>query len=110
LQTNTALVIYAGYEMNKGYITEKYCENKDKPMMHCNGKCHMVKEIKKTASDDAKRQNSLRAFAEDFFTVNPEETKHISDNLPIVISKINSPYLENYTYTLTTNIFHPPLV
>ncbi|HHH54434.1 MAG TPA: hypothetical protein ENK91_12305 [Bacteroidetes bacterium] len=32
--------------MHKKYYAEVLCENKDKPMMHCNGKCHLKKEIK----------------------------------------------------------------
>jgi hypothetical protein len=110
LQTLSVMVIYAGYEMNKEYITQKFCENKDKPMMHCNGKCHMAKEIKKAASEDSKKPSSLRTFAEGFVSVRPETAKYISDNIPTVISKINSPYLENYSFIRINTIFHPPLV
>jgi hypothetical protein len=35
------------YEINKKYIAEVLCENKDKPMMHCNGKCYLKKQLKK---------------------------------------------------------------
>lgn len=34
------------YVLHKKYYAEVLCENKDKPMMHCNGKCHLKKEIK----------------------------------------------------------------
>lgn len=31
--------------MNKKEITEKYCINKDKPQMHCCGKCYLKKKL-----------------------------------------------------------------
>ena len=35
------------WKINQDLITEKYCENKDKPMMHCNGKCYLAKQLEK---------------------------------------------------------------
>ncbi|MFI5253200.1 MAG: hypothetical protein ACHQQQ_12310 [Bacteroidota bacterium] len=46
LQSFSSLILIAGYEINKAYITNTFCENKDKPMMHCDGKCHLKKELK----------------------------------------------------------------
>lgn len=33
------------WKINQDYITEKYCENKDKPMLNCNGSCHLAKQL-----------------------------------------------------------------
>lgn len=38
-------IILANYEINKKEITEKYCVNKDKPQMHCCGKCFLKKQL-----------------------------------------------------------------
>ena len=38
--------IYAGYEMNRSYIANKLCENRNRPWLHCNGKCYLMKKIK----------------------------------------------------------------
>jgi len=35
------------YEINKTTITQKYCINKDKSYLHCNGKCYLIKQITK---------------------------------------------------------------
>ena len=40
------------YAVNYKYISEELCVNKDKPEMHCNGKCHLKKEIKKVLGED----------------------------------------------------------
>jgi hypothetical protein len=33
------------YHWNKTEITQKYCENKAKPKLACNGKCHLKKKL-----------------------------------------------------------------
>lgn len=38
-------IILVNYELNKKEITEKYCVNKDKPQMHCCGKCMLKKKL-----------------------------------------------------------------
>jgi hypothetical protein len=38
-------IILVHYEINKKEITEKYCVNKDKPQMHCCGKCLLKKKL-----------------------------------------------------------------
>ena len=38
--------IYAGYQLNKNYITAKLCENRNRPWLHCNGKCYLMKKLK----------------------------------------------------------------
>jgi len=38
---------FIDYYMNYNYIVKNLCINKDKPEMHCNGKCYLSKLIKK---------------------------------------------------------------
>jgi hypothetical protein len=45
------------YQWNKKEITAKYCVNKNKPAMHCNGKCHLKKQLKQI--DEVAQQNSV---------------------------------------------------
>lgn len=57
------LFIYAGFELNRNYIAGKLCENRNKPWMHCNGKCYFMKKIKqaeeKERSDERQSQKNL---------------------------------------------------
>jgi hypothetical protein len=39
--------LFFWYQCNKESITNKYCENKSKPQLHCNGKCHLKKQLSK---------------------------------------------------------------
>jgi len=56
-------VVYAGFEMNRNYIAAKLCENRNKPWLHCNGKCYLMKKIKqaeeKQSANERETQKSL---------------------------------------------------
>jgi hypothetical protein len=55
------------YYLNYTYISTTLCENKDKPQMHCNGKCHLQKTIEKnqeTKDKDAPAISKISAFQE----------------------------------------------
>jgi hypothetical protein len=46
-----------GYYINYDYIVDVLCENKDKPVLKCNGKCHLTKELKKANDGIAPKEN-----------------------------------------------------
>lgn len=98
------------YAINYDYISQVLCINKEKPEMHCNGKCHLMQELAKaseedkSASSDKKTQHSdveilfietLISF--DFGTekqLAPKETKQFYSNL--------------YSHLNCNSFFHPP--
>lgn len=49
---------YVNYYVNYTYISTTLCENKDKPQMHCNGKCHLKKTIAKAEADETKSKST----------------------------------------------------
>ena len=51
-QSFSSLFIVAGYEINKDFITKNICVNKNKPSLHCNGKCHLKKELSKDSESE----------------------------------------------------------
>lgn len=52
------LGIVAWYEINKDYVADVLCVNKDKPEMECNGKCYLKKQLTKIdKGTDAEKQN-----------------------------------------------------
>src|SRR5690606_18525904 len=53
LQCFSTLTLIAGFELNRSYIAQNLCVNRDKPSMHCNGKCFLEKELHK----DQQRKN-----------------------------------------------------
>lgn len=63
--------IYAGFELNHKYIAENLCINKNKPWMHCNGKCFFMRKIKE-AQDNEKKQGKA------------EQQNHYQEALPVL--------------------------
>jgi len=54
LQTLGQEVLVVNYELRKADITARYCVNKARPQLHCNGKCHLAKQLRKAASTEKK--------------------------------------------------------
>jgi hypothetical protein len=59
----TRLFVFAGFEMNQKYIASTLCENRDKPQLHCNGRCYLMKKIRlaedKEKSEEQQTQKNL---------------------------------------------------
>ncbi len=47
------------YSLNNTEFTQKYCENKAKPIMKCNGKCKLAKLAKETEKNNSDKNNSI---------------------------------------------------
>jgi len=56
------LGLFAWYNINKQAITEQLCVNKDKPELHCDGKCYLSKQLKKT--EEGEKRTALNILKE----------------------------------------------
>lgn len=54
LQLGNRWIIYASFKANQAYIAKELCENKAKPQMHCNGRCHLKKQLAKQQEQERK--------------------------------------------------------
>jgi hypothetical protein len=63
--------IYAGFELNHKYIAQNLCINKNRPWMHCNGKCFFMRKIKE-AQDNEKKQDRA------------DQQNHYQEALPVL--------------------------
>src|SRR5579872_6349912 len=45
-------VIVVNFYANQDYIAKNLCENRDKPMMHCCGRCQLRKRLNREADRD----------------------------------------------------------
>ena len=72
--TFSRFFIYAGFEMNRNYIASKLCENRDKPWLHCNGKCYLRKKIKQAEEkqNSAERESQKNLVQESFCEKQPD--------------------------------------
>lgn len=102
-------MILLNYEVNTAYIIENFCENTDKPELKCNGKCHLMKQIKADSEQKSETPASLTELT--VFVLSLEEISNFEFR-SVVSEPIasNSLYLEgNYSNHLQS-IFHPPQV
>ena len=60
------------YRLNKTYISQNLCENRNKPEMKCDGKCYLKKRLKKM---DALEQGQNLAQTQDKFKQAPTPSK-----------------------------------
>lgn len=101
------------YFVNYEYISKVLCENKAKPALKCNGKCHLMKELAKASEDEKpiksdKKDNSKQEVEVLFFS----EQKNISFLYKFDSNKsnINSNYSNNYSFLNSIFVFHPPTI
>lgn len=98
------------YGVNYDYISQVLCENKDKPQMHCNGKCHLMKEMAKESESEKPISSDKKsgAFEKEilfFQIIHSFET--IQDSYPTT-TKMNVSYSNLYSYLNSNAVFHPP--
>jgi hypothetical protein len=52
-QGSVKLLLVGNYVANKAFITANYCENKARPDLHCEGKCHLKKQLQKEEQSES---------------------------------------------------------
>ena len=58
LQTFSRLLTMVDYQLNKDYISRYLCENRNRPMLHCNGQCVLMKKLKQQEKQDQRTNRS----------------------------------------------------
>lgn len=66
------------YLVNYDYIANELCENKDKPLMSCNGKCYLEKQVKKQLhlNHDQEQQTPPKVDFEKFITLKTKKFEY----------------------------------
>jgi len=108
-------LIYTYYALNKDYIIAQLCENKAKPALQCDGKCHLKKALQVS-----KKQNTQepQPFLPSLEEIKPpvlfceEVDVHFLDTAVHYKDSFyeNTPfeYIFNYRYTPVFTAFQPP--
>ncbi|WP_072359653.1 hypothetical protein [Chitinophaga sancti] len=104
LQNCSQYLISLEYKLNQNYIASVLCVNRDKPDMHCNGKCYLKKQLER----DQQQQNNGSAGKEKY------EVSYIDDlysydlrsyapSIPLIAY-----YQSSVPYTPLSDTFRPP--
>ncbi len=59
-------ITYSYYKLDPIGFIEKLCENKDRPKLQCNGKCHL-KKISESQNNEQRTPESIIGFKEILF-------------------------------------------
>ena len=102
------------FYINQQEITRLECENKDKPLMKCNGKCYLAKQLQKAEdelnekkSKQEQSKNTIKLMEGSAFIV-PQKIA-FSSNFSFQIETTNCvSYSKNLLSGATYPIFHPP--
>lgn len=102
---------FIDYALNKEYIAKNLCENRNKPKMNCNGKCHLMKQVQKASSED----NSPANNSSQKNSSQEENITHVAGNFSFdfkqivsVTNKISVLFQNYFPAPYTNGIFHPP--
>lgn len=107
MQIFSNAVIVADYYLNTAVFAAN-CENKDKPQLHCNGHCQMVKKIdsegkKDQSNPDRKAENKLEVISSKSFYPSISNTTE-KPSQQFAFHPAGKPVHRS------TAIFHPPCI
>lgn len=108
MQTFNRLGIMLAFKINQEYITANFCVNKDKPEMHCNGRCVLAGKLKKAEQNEEKQraENMEKTSVLFFCKMNKLEVNSaLSDEQS---GNFNPFYLKFKPSTFSNDIFKPP--
>jgi hypothetical protein len=111
VQTFTAWLIIAEYAINKDYIAKNLCINKEKPNLHCNGKCRLMKKLSEEENKNSPTDPSTGGKIKMSETVFLHETQFLPIRFlfeePV---RFNSVFILKKTANPSADVFRPPCV
>jgi hypothetical protein len=104
--------IVAHFFIYQDELAEAYCENKDKPEMQCNGKCHLKKELTEdeivvqNSSKKEEHSNSFKVLLFNAMSFNEEVDFCFCSTLRVNL--LSFAYINSHSVKHTLNFFPPP--
>jgi len=97
------------FKMNQEYIAATLCENKDKPQLHCNGKCVLSQKLKQAEEKEQKQRTQQLNDANVLFFSQLNTTKLVV-HISMHSVSFNPFYLHFKPTVFLNDIFKPPQV
>lgn len=104
-------LLVVSYELNKADITARYCVNKARPQLHCDGKCHLARQLRKT--DGADRKAPAGSVAKVKFEVLPTAARlafSAPRRWPQALPPFAAATAARYADAPAASVFRPPLL
>ena len=108
-QAASTSLIVLNYQFNTDFIIENFCKNTDKPELHCDGKCHLQKQIEADSEQKSETPTVPTEAISLVLAFNQIPSfEMIFSNSSLNLK--NSLYLEGKYSNPLQSIFHPPQV
>jgi len=104
-QVGMKIGIVAHYTLNKDFIAEVLCINKDKPKLNCNGKCYLAQKLKE-AEEKENKSSQVKAEVEILST--PPHQQLISISQYLLFTAQFTDIVELYQHLLISALEKPP--
>jgi hypothetical protein len=108
LQTFSREVLVVDFTLHQATITARFCVNKARPQLHCDGKCYFAKQLKKQEERESKSASPLKERLEmlpvAFRSLVPTAPARCA-SAPVGYGSPRSAWVPT---TATRGIFHPP--
>lgn len=109
-------ILYVGqvayFQLNIDEIIEKYCVNKDKPQLECNGKCHLTKQLAQYDTTPTEDTTGIETInVKEVFTLVYIVTQSIKVPKKTVAAsskEVINAYTNDYSYLGISSCFKPP--
>lgn len=103
-------IVILNFYVNRDALAAKYCINKYKPGLHCNGHCFLIKQLKKEqqreTTDLGNQMNKLEVVSsQNYFPIIKAAQYELS-----LVQTTHGYYNCNYTKDITLLVFKPPRV
>ncbi|TSE10538.1 hypothetical protein [Aquimarina algiphila] len=98
------------YQLNIDTIVEKYCVNKERPRLNCNGKCYLMSQMKAKTQPSSEDSSGTIVITEAFIPLFfQDHTVQIKNTNPF-ISEYTQNWKVKYLHTkaISKDIDHPP--
>ena len=107
-QNFSRYLVVLQYDLNKNYIAQNLCENRNKPKCCCNGKCFLKKQLAKNDKEENSSNSNSKKDKSEVLLFAQERKQFNSNHLIDISSKhflCNSYFIPQHFYG---TVFHPP--
>jgi hypothetical protein len=103
-----APIIFFSYEFNKTYIIDNYCVNKNRPQLHCDGKCYLAKKLQ-AAQEKEENQSKITVYKLWLEVFHQTSTLMNTSLVKVTIKPLlNYFYTDNYCHSSIFSLLKPP--
>ena len=103
------LVIVLDFYLHRDYIAANFCQNRDKSINTCHGKCYLKKQLKAASKQTNNEPAIIAPVLQDF--IYQHEIEDFTANCPFYTTSNNFTFYKVlYSFKYYSSIFHPPKI